>query len=302
MGEVWAGPEEALGMFVTSESEACLRSYRERPELVGQDANIEKTTVEGGYGRKQLNELVQNAADAMDGLEGRIAIVLTEDFLYCANEGMAIGKEAVRTLLLSHSSAKRDDKIGRFGLGFKSVLQISDTPEIFSRTVSFRWDKDWARESISGIAPDAGDYPVLRIARPFDPAPIAQADSTLSSLMEWATTIVRLPLKPNVNWLENEMRSFPPEFLLFSDQIGRLDLDNRRRSVNKRWTASREGSRVVLSDGTTSDEWRVFSATHVVSPQAAADAGSIVARQSVEIVWAVPMTGAARRNLGSFWN
>lgn len=302
LGEVWAGPEEALGEFVASESAACLRSYKERPELVGQDSNIEKTTVEGGYGRKQLNELVQNAADAMDGLEGRISIVLTEDYLYCANEGMPLGKEAIGTLLLSHSSAKRDDKIGRFGLGFKSVLQISDTPEIFSRTVSLRWDKDWARESISAIVPDADDYPVLRIARPFDPSPIARVDETLSALMEWATTVVRLPLKPNVNWLEDEMRTFPPEFLLFSDQIGRLDLDNRRGAVNTQWTASRDGTSVVLSDGKASDEWRVFSATHMVSPQAAADAGSIVARQSLEIVWAVPMTGTGRRNLGSFWN
>jgi superfamily II DNA or RNA helicase len=302
VGEVWAGPEDALGEFVTSESEACLRSYKERPELVGQDANIEKTTVEGGYGRKQLNELVQNAADAMDGLEGRISIVLTKDYLYCANEGMALGKDAVRTLLLSHSSAKRDDKIGRFGLGFKSVLQVSDAPEIISRTGSFRWSKDWARDLICRTVPDALHYPVLRIAKPFDPMPEARADATLSSLMEWATTVVRLPLKTNVNWLDDEMKAFPPQFLLFSDQIGSLYLDNQTKALSTQWTATRNGNCVVLSDGTSSDEWRVFSATHVVSPQAAADAGSIVARERVEIVWAVPMTGTARRNLGSFWN
>ena len=41
---------------------------------------------------------------------------------------------------------------------------------------------------------------------------------------------------------------------------------------------------------------------HEVSAQAAVEAGSIVARQHVDVTWAVPLTGNQRRKLGRFWN
>ena len=43
--------------------------------------------------------------------------------------------------MLAHTSSKRDTgEIGRFGMGFKSVLGITDTPEFFSRSGSIRFD------------------------------------------------------------------------------------------------------------------------------------------------------------------
>lgn len=302
MGAVWAGAEEPLGQFVHEETQACLRSYRERPELVEQDHNIEQTTVEGGYGRKQLNELIQNAADAMDGIsDGRIAVVLTDSTLYCANEGIPLDADAVRTLLLSHSSQKRDDKIGRFGLGFKSVLQVSNSPEIISRTVSMKWDKSWSREAIARVVPQAELYPVLRVARAVDPHSLAQTDDVLRDLMTWATTIVRLPLRGKADWLQNEMERFPGEFLLFSEQIGRLDFDDQTSGTSIRWQAERDGDEVLLSNGTNVETWNIFRANYRVSPEAKRDAGTIAARDEVEMVWAVPLKSRQQKR-GFFWN
>ncbi|GAA1356003.1 hypothetical protein GCM10009636_24520 [Arthrobacter koreensis] len=298
----WQSVESELAKFVLNDSRKALESFRVRPELVREQGNIEQATVQGGYGRKQLNELIQNAADAMDGLEGRIRVVLTADALYCANEGMPFQRSGYAALLLSHSSSKRDDQIGRFGLGFKSVLQITDTPHIFSRTASVRWDKAQSESVLAEIAPGLSDYPVLRLATPVDPFEAAAKDALLADLMTWASTVVKLPLKPNITWLSEELKDFPPEFLLFSDQIGRLEFDDEREATSTHWTATRAGSRVTLSDGSDSSEWRVFTAKHVFSETAKSDAGSIVARDDAKVVWAVPMAGKARQNLGSFWN
>lgn len=298
----WQGVDSELAQFVLNDSRKALESFRVRPELIKEQGNIEQATVQGGYGRKQLNELIQNAADAMDGLEGRIRVVLTADALYCANEGMPFQRSGYAALLLSHSSSKRDDQIGRFGLGFKSVLQITDTPQIFSRTASVRWDKAQSESVLAAIAPGLSDYPVLRLATPVDPIEAAAKDAVLADLLTWASTVVKLPLKPNITWLSKELKDFPPEFLLFSDQIGRLEFDDEREDTSTHWTATRSGSHVTLSDGRDSNEWRVFTAKHVFSEMAKSDAGSIVARDDAKVVWAVPMAGKARQKPGTFWN
>src|SRR5699024_1811129 len=108
---------------------------------VEEDAQQELAAAEGGYGRKQIHELVQNGADVMIDSTGRIEVILTAGCLYVANAGEPFSEKGVETLLSSHISRKRGDEIGRFGLGFKSVTAISSAPQVFSRTVSFGFDR-----------------------------------------------------------------------------------------------------------------------------------------------------------------
>src|SRR3954470_4186400 len=117
----WEGPESIIGREVTTVSEQTLAAYREAPRLVEEHHNLELAAVEGGYGRRQLYELIQNGADELLGQHGRIRVVLTEDALYCANQGNALSVDGIRALQFSHLSAKKRTEIGRFGLGFKSV-------------------------------------------------------------------------------------------------------------------------------------------------------------------------------------
>src|SRR3954447_20847471 len=144
----WAGIDGPLAQHVLEQSRRCLAAYRENPLLVAQDAAIEISTAEGGYGRKQLYELIQNGADALVGHTGRISVVLGTDTLYCANQGAPVTPEGVNALMTSHLSVKRGVEIGRFGLGFKSVVGISATPQIFSRSGSFGFDRFASRERI----------------------------------------------------------------------------------------------------------------------------------------------------------
>lgn len=298
----WAGVASPLGQFVTAETISALNAYRARPDLVREHSNIEAAISQGGYGRKQLNELIQNAADAIVEPGGRIRVVLTDGALYCANEGSPFTEAGYRTLMLSHSSEKRDDQIGRFGLGFKSVIQITENPQIFSRSGSVAWSQQQSRDQLESLYPGVENYPILRIGTPIDPLQEGNGDDVLAELMQWAVTVVRLPLTGSVSWLSEEMEKFPREFLLFSDKIGSLEFEDRTRASSVAWRASRDGSSVILSNGESRDEWLIFQHKHEVSPLAAAEAGSIVARQHVDVTWAVPITGNQRRSLGRFWN
>lgn len=93
MAPGWAGVDSELATHVRLQTEQCLAAYRAEPNLIEQDAGIELSNVTGGYGKKQLNELVQNASDALTGGSGRIALVLTDAALYFS----AVQASAVRS-------------------------------------------------------------------------------------------------------------------------------------------------------------------------------------------------------------
>ena len=61
----WAGPDSPICRHVELQSQRCLEAYRSNPLLVTEHANIERAVAQGGYGHRQLYELIQNSADAL---------------------------------------------------------------------------------------------------------------------------------------------------------------------------------------------------------------------------------------------
>lgn len=297
---VWGDASGDLAKHVRAQTEQCLNAYRAKPNLIEQDAGIEISNVEGGYGKKQINELVQNAADALIEQGGAIHLVLASGTLYAANEGSPLTRSGVETLMASHLSRKRDEEIGRFGLGFKSVLGISDRPELISRSVSIRFDRDETERLCRAIYPDAPLTPVLRVGFPFDPHIAAADDPVLASLMEWATTIVRLPLKPGTDWLAEELFKFPPEFLLFAKHVHELTLCNDDEKRQHSWWTEVDGNQMTLRSNDEASVWNVYRVEHEPSAAARQDAGTISGREKIDVTWAVPKKGRTRH--GRFWS
>ncbi len=181
----WLTPtDSAVCDSVIDRSTRCLAAYRENPDLIEEHANIERSITEGGYGRRQIYELIQNGADALfeGGSSGRVHVLLTPHALYCANEGAAITNEGVGAMLGAYVSRKRGREIGRFGLGFKSVLSVSRSPQFFSRSGSFVFSSETALEAIQGVHPPTGGCPVLRMAFPVEPARAFSEDPDLGLL------------------------------------------------------------------------------------------------------------------------
>lgn len=304
----WAGVDSPVTQVVLAQSEACLQSYEANAYLIEEHANIETSIREGGYGHRQLYELIQNGADELRTTrDGLIHVVLTAEALYCANRGNPITPDGARTILASHLSRKRGAEIGRFGVGFKSVLSVSDQPMFFSRSGSFGWSAGSARARILERVPHAGPTPVLRIAEPLDVKQERLADPILNELMSWAATVIKLPLRSGMfaDQLAEQLRVFPPEFAVFSPHAGRVILEDRRHIWFRREIlVGGEGNRrslQVIRDGIEEDliEWSVFETNSSLSDDAWADAGEYRNRVEVPIAWAVPDSGWHKE--GAFW-
>ncbi|WP_405993022.1 sacsin N-terminal ATP-binding-like domain-containing protein [Streptomyces sp. NBC_00986] len=299
---------------VLEQSSRVLQTYEVDPGLIPEHANSERRITQGGYGDRQLFELVQNAADEIaDEPGGSAHVVLTDTHLYCANEGAPVTPEGAETILRMSMSRKRGGQIGRFGVGVKSVLVVTDTPQFFSRTGSFGFDRVWAYErirSVPGVEEHLGagfEAPVLRMARPLDMAAERAQDPVLDELLGWATTVVRLPLLPDAaNKLAQDMHGgrttagsvreeFPLGFQLFSPHVARVVLEDRRPRplVRRVLTTEQTGDlHTVVEERTgkptATGRWRVFTTAHEPGPAARADAGELHDRLSLALAWAVP--------------
>ncbi|WP_435879937.1 DEAD/DEAH box helicase [Streptomyces werraensis] len=324
---------------VLRQSARVLQTYAVDPGLVAEHANGERRITQGGYGDRQLFELVQNAADEIaDEPGGRVHVVLTETHLYCANEGNPVTPEGAETILRMSMSKKRGGQIGRFGVGVKSVLVVTDAPEFFSSTGSFGFDRAWSYEQIKavpGVTERYGpefDAPVLRMARPLDMRAERASDPVLDKLLTWATTVVRLPLLPKADdRLGKDMHGnrgkdhgepreeFPVGFQLFSPHVAKVVLeDHRPRPMARRTLTSRQtGDLHTVTEERTgkalsTERWRVFTTTHEPGPAARADAGELHDRVALDLSWAVPAlerdaesglyVSPRSRGRGKFWS
>lgn len=300
---IWAEPDGKLGAYITEESQRTLDAYRRQPNLVEEHANHEEDTARGGYAHRQLFELVQNSADALAGVPGggRIAIRLTESCLYCADNGNPIDRHGVRALMFSHLSPKRGtSEIGRYGLGFKSVLGVTDAPEFFSHSGSFRFDRGRSRECIRQVVPNAERYPALRLPSPIYAHQRQAKDQILLELMDWATNIVRLPLRPGVHDdLCKQMEVFPPEFLLFAEHVCQLTLNDSQSELDRLLTLEKFDGEYLLSDGAQHSRWKLFKRTHQLSSDALSDRRSLDDGDRVPIWWAASLDRLA--DPGHFW-
>lgn len=299
----WVGPEGQLGEFTVQVAKGTLESYRAQSYRVTEDANTEQFAAHGGYAHRQLYELIQNSADALLGAPSgqSILIRLTEHFLYCADDGTPIDQDGVVGLMFSRMSSKLNTTaIGRFGIGFKSVLGVTDAPEFYSRPVSFRFDKQRAAERIASATQTAQveRYPVLRLPEPIDPGGEMAKDVELAELMSWATNVVRLPLKPGAHGdLARQMRDFPPEFLLFVDHVRYLTLEDGEHSRD--FVLNSRDGELLLDTERGIARWRRFETTHCLSDDARGDWPLSGASGDVAIQWAAPLD---RLDLpGRFW-
>ena len=100
--EIWSAP---WGEVAPTADNGVARDGRDGVE---EHANGERIQTEGGYGRRQVWELVQNGADEMLSHPGRVEVVLTVACLYCANEGDPVSPVGAGAILLAAGLDRRD--------------------------------------------------------------------------------------------------------------------------------------------------------------------------------------------------
>lgn len=210
--------------YIEERQATALRTYENDSDLLLEHVRQEDSFRTGGYGSRQISELLQNAVDAIGASDGTgmVEFRIADGALYCANEGSGFTRDGVRAVTYAFLSTKRGEEIGRFGLGFKSILGITDRPQIYSRAVSFEFNAPGTVELFAGIPTEGGRLPLLRIPTLADPVQAAAEDPNLAELMSWATTVIKLPLAREGQRLRKELETFEVESLLFFKPLDRL--------------------------------------------------------------------------------
>ncbi|MBR1247495.1 DEAD/DEAH box helicase [Bradyrhizobium sp. AUGA SZCCT0169] len=288
-----------------------LAAYRTAPHDVEEHANIETSVLAGGYAYRQVAELIQNAADAIADASapqsvGRIVVEADYRGLWSANTGTPVDAAGVRALLNSHASGKRAGQIGRFGLGFKSLLRLGGTIDVLSRSVCLHFDPARSRDLIRShlnLAPNT-TAPGLRLAEPgtWDEE-VATAPG--ADRFCWASTIVfaELIAAGAREAVASEIQAFPAEFLLFLPCDVELELRTPDSFRHLRRVTTEDGSVTiedVANDRTPPQRWRVFETSVEITDQAAKDdATTVHSRENVPLIWAAPISGV--REAGRFF-
>ncbi len=197
------------------------------------------------YENRFVFELLQNAYDVHPEGEstGCVTFIVSvsdadEAALYVANTGKPFQLPNVEALTnLAQSTKPPGEGIGNKGLGFRSVLQLCDWPEIYSTgpegSLETGYSFAFAREEdLRALAADDAEFARLRrsVHPSLLPAPIEQPDETVRELVAAGhVTVIRLPLRDEraltvaMSRLE-ALRDEDRPVLLFLDRLKQVEV------------------------------------------------------------------------------
>lgn len=254
-----------------------LTVYRSSPqrlrEDVGQEAQISQD-----YRGRLIYELLQNADDAME--EGdpaaKICLRLTPDALWMANSGRPLDEPDIRGLCgISASSkgllGKKRASIGHKGMGFKSVLEITDAPQVYSTTTSFRFSPADALKAVQplidgGLVPPVGRAPICRFPWGTDGDDVAWHEFRERGFR----TAFRFPLRPKDKdsqfaRIGEALRTLPESSLLFLKRLKCVEIEfvSERKKECIQWSVRRErhdssGARMAVHSLSESGVYSVY--------------------------------------------
>lgn len=251
VGVVYRIVEQNLGVYRAASSRL--------QEDVSQEAQVASD-----YRGRLVYELLQNADDAMEGQATErdcVAFLVTDDALWMANSGRALTDPDVQGLCGLGASSKVDAagtkraSIGHKGLGFKSVLEITDAPAVFSRTHSFRLGEREAWPHVEALWSELGQPRPRTVPAMRFPATIedADADARWQDMRgDGFNTAFSFPFRSDLEpdqraSLAERLLGLPLTTVLFLKHLESVvvEIDQAGRSERREWTINRQ----VFGDG-----------------------------------------------------
>lgn len=219
--------------------------YDNDPERIKEDYGNE-SKVSSDYKGRAILEILQNADDAQvpereitDKVGSpEVFFIIREGVLYCANGGHQVSMDGLNSICrLSHSPKEVKDKkrvtIGEKGLGFKSVLSFSETPEIHSGNLHCCFSRKKSYEFISTTRQfkkitdkvSVRHVPLLRVPNVI-PAEDWKKDETLVNLLKRCATVIKLPLSYDLksDEIDDELTQIESTILLFLRHLEKLSI------------------------------------------------------------------------------
>ena len=235
--------------------------------------------IEHEYGDRFLVELIQNAYDAQpsDAADGVVHIRFDETLdppvLYVANSGEPFRRDNFTALTnLALSSKPAGEGIGNKGIGFRSVLHVCESPEVFSVDPD-EPSPDTFNGYCFGFASDeamrdyvSSDEMYERVRRDFSryllPIPADASDPNLHPLRaQGMVTAIKLPMRNSAaadttrNQLQMLLSPDPP-IALFLDRIATIlveHVDAEGRLTESR--ATRHAEDIVVAGFDVRLQW-----------------------------------------------
>lgn len=318
--EVVATPQAAIQARAQGAIDVALLSY-EKDVHVGAGAKRLAAQATAEYHDRFLIELIQNAHDAhpKDDESGDVEILFVRDegefgALYVANQGRPFSHSNFSTICAVGLTDKTaGEAIGNKGLGFKSVLQICDRPEVYSAEPSgsiksrksfegfcFSFASD--DELLQLLNGDQAQFDIVRRETSIFHIPVAlanQPDRVREFAQRGFATVVRLPLNreeaaDKVLQQLQVLRTSSAPLLLFLDRLRHLGIretgadftgctDLRRTTQQLSWPEAR-GVEVRIVD--LAECGRYLSASRVVaSEQLQQELSAAVEAKELEESW-----------------
>lgn len=218
------------------------RRKRERelaPEMAQREGNLLKLMSKSLYGEKvhYALELIQNAEDAD---ASSITFIFEKDKVIVVNNGIVFEADDVDAIC-SVKPGRKKNKIGFFGVGFKSVFNITDTPQVISSRFNFQIKNYIYPEPQTHIPDEVREFHSYEKGSIFA---LPQSDDL-----------------PSTFELIENFKEIDDKILLFLEKLKILNfIDN----VNgERWSIEKppsDNSIVILKDGRANQttRWKVF--------------------------------------------
>lgn len=232
--------------------------YRAAPSRLQEDVSQE-AQVASDYRGRLVYELLQNADDAMEGQATQrdcVAFLVTDDALLMANSGRALTDADVQGLCGLGASSKIDAagskraSIGHKGLGFKSVLEITDAPAAFSRTHSFRLGEREARPHVDALWDEVDHARPRTVPAMRFPATIDDPEANVrwrELRSDGFNTAFAFPFRSDLEpdqraSLAGRLLGLPLTTVLFLKHLESVvvEIDQVGRSERREWTVKRE--------------------------------------------------------------
>jgi hypothetical protein len=303
--EVVSSERQSARAFIEERvAERALRTTAEQVQDTCSFARAERLLGREYHGRF-LIELLQNAADAWRASEpgdrrSHALIMLDEGpSLHVANQGAPFPASAVIESLgqIGRSTKAQGEAIGHKGIGFKSVLEMSLTPELYSGlqaatpTLAVRFDPRSALTLIRSSSPAWDDHlaTIDDILHPLSAVPVLRYPMWVEALPaevkalaeDGFDTVIRLPFNADLQresamdreaWIEavrDALDDLTDEMLLLLATFDRLTivdrLDGQNRVLEPRWEAETKVAPditrevvTVTRNGSATSRWRLY--------------------------------------------
>ena len=196
-------------------------------EMVGAYKREKETTKD--YNGRQLLELIQNADDA-----GSNAILIKIDtknsILTISNKGEAFTKEGYRSLMIQNLSSKlKKSYIGNKGLGFRSIINWSDSITIISNGTTVEFSEEKRKQEFHNLFNENERLDIINefsFAKnvnplPFLAIPIIKESSSNSDF----TTSIEIKYRHNFfKDILTQVKDLKEEVLLFLNNINKIEI------------------------------------------------------------------------------